>query len=247
MWNLEKKKRKKIDECSESSKHIRTKRSLRDNAGFTLVELLVAVTVLSVMVVPLTSAFMVSARLNTKGRQQEQAMTIAQNLMEGVKYFGLESLAEQVCTDTFTIVSNGSDSSTRAIKGTDKSGSYDSTNGFVTNTNGNNGNTVSVSYTDADGNAASEDVGVAEYEYYIEDILMGSTYYDAKIVIEQSTDTTYLVAQTSYYKAYFTGVAMKSLKYYNVTIDVYLSDDVEGTINEDGHRATYTGSFTDKS
>ncbi len=240
MWNLVRR-RKKEEKNIESSKHIRTRKAQKNNAGFTLVELIVAVTVFALMVPTLTSAFIASARINSKGRQQEQAMTIAQNLMEGIKYFGLADLAKQVNTDTFKIVSNGSGSGVRSLDGTDNSASYDGT-AFVPNTNG---DSYSFAYTDADGASKTASGNLAKYEYLIEDILMGSTYYDAKIVIEQSDDETYLLAQTDSYKTYFEDLAMNSLKYYEVTIDVYLSDDATG-ISEDGHRATYTGTFTDK-
>lgn len=53
-----------------------------DNKGFTLVELLVAVMVLAVIIVPLLHSFVTSFRVNAKSKQLMRATTLAQNEME---------------------------------------------------------------------------------------------------------------------------------------------------------------------
>lgn len=63
------------------------------NAGMTLVELLVAVTLLAIIVVPLLHAFASSARVGLKARQNLRVTTMAQALMEGLKSESIESLA----------------------------------------------------------------------------------------------------------------------------------------------------------
>lgn len=68
---------------------------LQSNKGFTLVEVLVAIAVLSIILVPLLSAFVVSANTNAKARQTLRATTLAQNVMEELKAYSLEDSANQ--------------------------------------------------------------------------------------------------------------------------------------------------------
>ena len=57
----------------------------QSNKGFTLVEVLVAILILAIIVVPLLSAFVMSAKTNAKARQTLRATTLAQNVMEELK------------------------------------------------------------------------------------------------------------------------------------------------------------------
>lgn len=68
---------------------------LNKNAGFSLVELLIAVIILAIIVVPLLHGFVTSARMNGKARQTQRAITVAQDLMEGLKAYDIEELKEQ--------------------------------------------------------------------------------------------------------------------------------------------------------
>ena len=68
---------------------------LQSNKGFTLVEVLVAILVLSIIIVPLLSAFVVAANTNAKARQTLRATTLAQNVMEELKAYPLEDSANQ--------------------------------------------------------------------------------------------------------------------------------------------------------
>lgn len=74
---------------------MQTGKQKQSNKGFTLVEVLVAILVLSIVIVPLLSAFVVSANTNAKARQTLRATTIAQNVMEELKAYSLESSAAQ--------------------------------------------------------------------------------------------------------------------------------------------------------
>ena len=74
---------------------MQTGKQKQSNKGFTLVEVLVAITVLSIILVPLLSAFVVAANTNAKARQTLRATTISQNVMEELKAYSLESSANQ--------------------------------------------------------------------------------------------------------------------------------------------------------
>jgi len=65
------------------------------DAGFSLVELLAAVMILSVIVLPLLHMFITSARINAKSGRTLQAAALAQNIMEGCKAYTLEEIIAQ--------------------------------------------------------------------------------------------------------------------------------------------------------
>jgi prepilin-type N-terminal cleavage/methylation domain-containing protein len=64
-----------------------------DNQGFSLVEVLVAVVILAIIVVPFLNAFMVSTKTNAKSKNILKATTIAQNILEGLKAADIEDIA----------------------------------------------------------------------------------------------------------------------------------------------------------
>ena len=68
----------------------------KDNKGMTLIELLVAITMLAVVISPFLKTFIISAKQNNKARETLRATTVAQNLMEGLEAFSLEDICEQV-------------------------------------------------------------------------------------------------------------------------------------------------------
>lgn len=65
------------------------------DAGFSLVELLIAVTILAIIVIPLLHLFVTSTRINVKSRQMLRATTVAQDIMEGLKAYTLEEVSVQ--------------------------------------------------------------------------------------------------------------------------------------------------------
>lgn len=66
-----------------------------NNKGITLVELIVSITILMLVSGTLLSAFVVSMRMSKKSRDLHRATTVAQNVMEGVKWKTAEELAYQ--------------------------------------------------------------------------------------------------------------------------------------------------------
>ena len=55
-----------------------------DNRGFTLVELIIAVSILALVIAPLVANFIQSSKMNLKGRKSLNAMNLAQDIMEGM-------------------------------------------------------------------------------------------------------------------------------------------------------------------
>ena len=78
--------------------HIRGKQ----NKGFTLVEVLIAMTILAIIVAPLLHAFVTASRTNAKAKQLMKATTLAQNVMEELKANPLEDIARQFNSSSTT-------------------------------------------------------------------------------------------------------------------------------------------------
>lgn len=66
--------------------------NVKSNKGFTLVELLIAVTVLAVVIVPMAHIFIQAAVKNGKAKKEHNASVVAQNVMEQYKFTSLEKL-----------------------------------------------------------------------------------------------------------------------------------------------------------
>lgn len=71
------------------------RRKLNKDAGFSLLEILIAVVILAIIVIPLMNLFLSSNRLNIKSRQTLRATTAAQDIMEGLKAYNIEEIKEQ--------------------------------------------------------------------------------------------------------------------------------------------------------
>jgi prepilin-type N-terminal cleavage/methylation domain-containing protein len=64
------------------------------NAGFSLVEVLIAMAVLAVISLPILSAFSNAARINSKARREENANTVAQDVAEQFKSLSIDELTQ---------------------------------------------------------------------------------------------------------------------------------------------------------
>ena len=68
----------------------------KNNKGFTLVEVLIAVSILAVLVVPLAANFVTSSKVNLKSKRVMDGTSVAQNVMEGVSSYGIEETIIQL-------------------------------------------------------------------------------------------------------------------------------------------------------
>ena len=82
---------------------MRKKRNVHklNNRGVTLVELLVAMTILSLVVVVFYNGFIVAAKTNAKAKLQHKATSLAQNIMEGLKAENMDSIMQQFVYPTY--------------------------------------------------------------------------------------------------------------------------------------------------
>jgi len=67
-----------------------------NNKGFTLVELIIAMTILAIIVVPLLRAFVIAAITNTKASKAQRATNCAQNFIETLKSTTVSDMALSV-------------------------------------------------------------------------------------------------------------------------------------------------------
>ncbi|MDE7284691.1 MAG: prepilin-type N-terminal cleavage/methylation domain-containing protein [Lachnospiraceae bacterium] len=76
-------------------KHEPYEAQLNKNAGFSLIELLIAVIVLAIIIVPFSRSFISSSRMNGNSRRLQRATTVAQDIVEGLKAYNIDELKEQ--------------------------------------------------------------------------------------------------------------------------------------------------------
>lgn len=76
---------------SDADKH---KKKL-NNAGFSLVEVLVAMAVLAILSIPVLSSFSNAARINHKARKEENANTVASDIVEQFKSVSMSEILSQ--------------------------------------------------------------------------------------------------------------------------------------------------------
>ncbi len=71
-------------------------RQLKDNnSGLSLIEVLVAMMILTIVVTPFLHSFFATARANNKAKQVHRATTVAQSVMEGIRAEDVENIAVQ--------------------------------------------------------------------------------------------------------------------------------------------------------
>lgn len=184
-------------------------------AGFTLVEVLIALAIFSVAVVPLLSSFAMAARLNMRGRQKEQAMTVAENVVEGIKAVGVAS-SYTWCTEgsVFTVIPDNADGTSM-----DKSASKSSSD-----------TTVDLSACETSRGVLGDEykavsIKVTNYSYTIKKILMGNTYYDVTVTAQADTTTNKELLVPYAYAEDYDDAGMTIAMLYNIEATVTLHDN----------------------
>lgn len=131
------------------------RRKLNKDAGFSLVELLIAVIILAIIVIPLMNLFVSSNRINIKSRKTLRATTAAQDIMEGLKAYNIKEIKEQFADPAsgFYVIDS------RLIKG-----------GVAEET---------ALEVDPSGNPAT-----GLYVFSMKDVTMQGSKFDAKIVVD---------------------------------------------------------------
>ena len=135
----------------------------RNNQGFSLIELIISITILVLIMLPLMNNFFRSMQMNKKAEEIQVQSNLAASIMEGLKSHDMKSTIEQFTglPANFTIITDGSGSMTvEALN-------YDSVTGLY------------------QGPIIPTD-GQAAYYFAIHGIREGSTAYDALITMSSS-------------------------------------------------------------
>lgn len=83
-------------------KNLKNKRVKLNNAGMSLVELLIAMAIMAVAIIPLLFAFVNMAKYNGRARELQQTTVLAQTVMENCKAYSYETIEGQILsTGTF--------------------------------------------------------------------------------------------------------------------------------------------------
>jgi prepilin-type N-terminal cleavage/methylation domain-containing protein len=67
----------------------------QDNKGFTLIEVLLSITILAILFLPALNSFVTIAKVNSKAEVEQRATTLANNILESLKTMSLEETATQ--------------------------------------------------------------------------------------------------------------------------------------------------------
>lgn len=155
----------------KSRRKLNKRGSKASNAGFSLVELLIAVVILAIIVIPLLRMFVTSTRINVKSRQMLRATTVAQDIMEGLKAYTLEEVRTQFAPP----------------EGTSGNSYFFPTEGFyVVNTSMIQGGVREITELEIDD---PDDPDSEIYYFGIENLKMQGGEYDALIKLDASTYT----------------------------------------------------------
>lgn len=87
----------------------------RNNAGMSLIEVIVAIAILSIVILPVLHTFIQSAQYNAKARVRQQTTAAAQTVMENLKAYSAEQICRQFQNGTFKV--NGNDVITTVVSG----------------------------------------------------------------------------------------------------------------------------------
>ncbi len=78
-----------------------------DDSGFTLLELLIAIIILAVALIPMLNSFVVNARVNRKAKIKLRSTMIAQDIMEGIKGYSTNDIYKQFTgVNDFRLIEN---------------------------------------------------------------------------------------------------------------------------------------------
>ena len=189
----------------------------KKNRGFTLVEVLVAAAILSLVVTPILSSFVSIARINAKSRRKLSATTIANSMMETVKNFELAQVAKECAfqSEGFHLIAGFNGSAKEFAPGTttekatksvtkDAQGKYS----FNADTSGN----YAFGFTSVRMDGTTYDVLVT----YSKNATKTAEVVDVEISPSPSVSPT---PQTT--SSIFSPMGMRVLTYYDVTIKVY--------------------------
>lgn len=171
------------------------KRLKKDNRGFSLVELLIAIAIMAIVLAPLFHNFIVSTKLNGKAKLAMNATNMASNIMEGFNAYTAEQLVigfdsadsrgnMAIFPDDITCESHG-----EAVLNPD--GSW--TLGYTVTGDAASGGTAG--YVSGSGVSANSLTMVpsadSKYYFFARNVKQNKTYYDMLVRLDASSASTF--------------------------------------------------------
>jgi len=213
------------------------------DSGFTLVEVLIAVAILAIVSIPVIQSFVSVAQVNAKSRRRLSATTIAENLMESCKGMSLQEVAAQ-CNSS--LIGPGADKlkvtlvcdpGSTSFSGTAYDMKWDMT---ATKSPA----TVTKGASAYKFNEASD----GKYAFWIHNIKSGGASYDAIIRYElNATRSKGTIPGGGSVEDAMDEGAVNTMKFYNITIEVYRSSSTAIALTTGDPIVTVEGSVADYS
>ncbi len=152
-----------------------------DNRGLSLIELLVAVTILSIVVGVLLRGFILSAKVNQKAKVLHKATTLATDILEGLKAEDMDEIMQEFTYPTYSGLNAEGEATTytsfHILPST-----------ILSDLSAKNIGTFGTYAESKDGGATATYVKTADDKYYLylRNMSMESTLFDALITIDGS-------------------------------------------------------------
>lgn len=222
------------------------KKSINENSnkGFTLVELLVAIVILSLVIVPTLSVFVTATKANSKARVELQATITADSVLESAKSFSLYVYSVQ-CNkaysstnyDDFTLIAGSTTKSLMELGGTCGQISFDESD-------------ASKCIVQAPTKGNTFEPGQDRYAFAINGIKQSNSTYDALVVFEKAEYQAVSIDGSSYTESDVQSEYGSYNKEYAITVYVYKHEDTPAYVGKDlngkmGALETITGSKMD--
>jgi prepilin-type N-terminal cleavage/methylation domain-containing protein len=232
-------------------KLIKLKQRLKANAGkgFTLVELLAAIAILSLIVFPTMQAFVIATKYNSKARTELQATIVANAVLESARVNTIEKIYQECDGDysgSFDLIA-GNLKSGKIVNFLDDSDAY---RGYLVSYDAANSKYVSVStsenyasgdfknidkfdlvqdtvtYTKNDLTNEISPTATACYSYIFKGITQSNSKYDAIMILEEAPYQNIEVSDSGGNSVTYTeqdvdGVFSASTQKFNITVYVY--------------------------
>lgn len=198
------------------------------NKGFSLVELLVAIVILSVVVVPTMTVFITATKSNSKSRIQLQGTITANSVLESAKSFSLYVYSNQ-CNKTysssnygeFTLVAGSTTQSLMALGGTCGEVKLDTTSQAG----------KSLVLAPSKGNNFTKEAD--QYIFAINGIQQSNSKYDALIVFEKNNYQEVSVGGSTFSESNVEQAYNEYNKEYEITVYVYKHEDTPAYVGKD--------------
>lgn len=162
-----------------------------NNGGLSLIELLIAMTIIVIVASAFFSGFVIAAKTNSKAKLQHKATSLAQNILEGLKAEDMDEIMRQFGWPTYTEIGSETPTTNFTILTDQKLTSEDDSDsdlidvGFLAKDEDDNDKTYfeSTSYSE---DAEYEAQNDGKYYLYLKNLKMENTAFDALITLDGS-------------------------------------------------------------